>query len=184
VTAHQRPASNEKPSAPQIERVAARAEQSPAAVPTERVERIAERHLETRQSVVEHREVRIERALPLQPLRDNTLRQPVRVARPAHEESARGDRQGPSQSSQPPRQAQLQSKPAILPAPAARMPLRARPLPAPAAPQPAPTIQVSIGRIELRAPQPPVAPRTAAPRARAPKLGLDAYLRQREGGVQ
>jgi len=45
----------------------------------------------------------------------------------------------------------------------------------------APTIQVTIGRIEVRAPSAPAAPGRAAPPA-GPKLNLEDYLRARGGG--
>jgi hypothetical protein len=45
---------------------------------------------------------------------------------------------------------------------------------------PAPTIQVTIGRIEVRAEPPQPLPRRATPAA--PRLTLDEYLRQRSGG--
>ncbi len=44
-----------------------------------------------------------------------------------------------------------------------------------------PTIQVTIGRIEVRAIPPPVAP-TQRPRTLRPTLSLDDYLKQRNGG--
>jgi hypothetical protein len=45
----------------------------------------------------------------------------------------------------------------------------------------APTINVTIGRIEVRATQPPRAP-APTPRAHVPAMSLDEYLRQRAGG--
>jgi hypothetical protein len=48
---------------------------------------------------------------------------------------------------------------------------------------PAPTIQVTIGRIEVRASQPSTPP-SNRPRAAAPQLSLEEYLRRRDGGVQ
>ncbi len=45
---------------------------------------------------------------------------------------------------------------------------------------PAPTIQVTIGRIEVRAESPQPLPRRATPAA--PRLTLDEYLRRRNGG--
>ena len=47
-------------------------------------------------------------------------------------------------------------------------------------PQPAPTIQVTIGRIEVRAT--PGQPQAAEPRPPAGPSRLEAYLRQRNGG--
>lgn len=55
-------------------------------------------------------------------------------------------------------------------------------MPPPAAPVPVPTITVSIGRVEIRAAPPAPSPRQSRPAA--PKLGLEAYLRGRTGGVQ
>ncbi|MFN8570366.1 MAG: hypothetical protein U0Z44_23120, partial [Kouleothrix sp.] len=46
---------------------------------------------------------------------------------------------------------------------------------------PAPTVQVTIGRIEVRAAP---APAQATRRAAAPLLSLDEYLRQRSGGAR
>ena len=48
---------------------------------------------------------------------------------------------------------------------------------------PAPTIQVTIGRIEVRATPPAAAPARAA-RPATPKLSLEDYLRSRSGGAQ
>lgn len=48
---------------------------------------------------------------------------------------------------------------------------------------PAPTIQVTIGRIEVRATPPTAAPARAA-RPATPKLSLEDYLRSRSGGAQ
>lgn len=45
---------------------------------------------------------------------------------------------------------------------------------------PAPTIQVTIGRVEVRATNQPAPPRQAS--AQAPRLGLEEYLRRRSGG--
>jgi hypothetical protein len=45
-----------------------------------------------------------------------------------------------------------------------------------------PTIQVTIGRIEVRAIMPPAVPTTRAVRPVAPKLSLEDYLRSRAGG--
>jgi hypothetical protein len=46
----------------------------------------------------------------------------------------------------------------------------------------APVVHVSIGRIEVRAPQPP--PARSAPAPIAPSLTLDAYLRRRDKDVR
>jgi hypothetical protein len=51
----------------------------------------------------------------------------------------------------------------------------------PGSPPVAPTINVTIGRIEVRATPPPRAP-APAPRPPAPVMSLDEYLRQRAGG--
>jgi hypothetical protein len=59
-----------------------------------------------------------------------------------------------------------------------------RPLPAPRSPKntPAPpSINVTIGRVEVRATLPPRAP-SQAPRASSPIMNLEEYLRQRAGG--
>jgi hypothetical protein len=56
----------------------------------------------------------------------------------------------------------------------------ARLIPSPAAPESAPSIQVTIGRIEIRATPPP--PSNTQPRPGPPILTLDEYLRQRNGG--
>lgn len=48
-------------------------------------------------------------------------------------------------------------------------------------PQPLPTIQVTIGRIEVRA-TPPPAPSPAKSRPASPTMSLEEYLRQRGGG--
>jgi hypothetical protein len=53
-------------------------------------------------------------------------------------------------------------------------------LPEAAPAPPAPTIQVTIGRIEVRAAQGPARP--TAPRPTAAESSLDAYLRRRERG--
>ena len=45
-----------------------------------------------------------------------------------------------------------------------------------------PTIQVTIGRIEVRATMPPAVPTSRAVRPVAPKLSLEDYLRSRAGG--
>lgn len=73
-----------------------------------------------------------------------------------------------------------------IPRPAARPAIATRPTPAtpqtaPAAPAP-PVVQITIGRIELRAIVTPASPRAVPPPA--PKLGLDEYLRQRTGGAR
>jgi hypothetical protein len=84
----------------------------------------------------------------------------------------------------------LQSTPYTPPATVAAqphvVPYVERAVPAPATPgatpEPPPTIQVRIGRVEVRAimsPAPP--PRAKAPR-RGPALSLDEYLKQRNGG--
>ena len=52
---------------------------------------------------------------------------------------------------------------------------------APARPEPAPTIQVTIGRIEVRA-TPPPAPPPQRQRSASPVMSLDEYLRQRARG--
>lgn len=57
---------------------------------------------------------------------------------------------------------------------------RGEPRPGPASPEPLPTIQVTIGRIEVRATPAPVAP--AASRRAAPAMSLEEYLRQRSQG--
>ncbi|WP_199746994.1 hypothetical protein, partial [Corallococcus sp. AB049A] len=46
---------------------------------------------------------------------------------------------------------------------------------------PAPVVQVTIGRIEVRAVTPP-APARPAPARTSPSLSLDEYLRRRNGG--
>jgi len=51
------------------------------------------------------------------------------------------------------------------------------------APEAAPTIQVTIGRVEVRA-TPPPAPAPQRPRAKPPVMSLDEYLRQRNRGGQ
>jgi len=51
------------------------------------------------------------------------------------------------------------------------------------APPPAPTIQVTIGRIEVRATPPAAAPARAA-RSATPRLSLEDYLRSRSGGAK
>ncbi|MDE2300841.1 MAG: hypothetical protein KGK18_22085, partial [Burkholderiales bacterium] len=59
---------------------------------------------------------------------------------------------------------------------------RDAPFAAAAAPAPVP-VQISIGRVEVRAVQaPPELPRAGGPAA--PRLSLDAYLRQRNGAVR
>jgi hypothetical protein len=47
-------------------------------------------------------------------------------------------------------------------------------------PAPTPTIQVTIGRIEVRATSPATPP--SKPRAASPAMSLDEYLRRRKGG--
>lgn len=55
--------------------------------------------------------------------------------------------------------------------------------PAVAAPEPSvPDIRVSIGRIEVRAIMPPPMPPTQRPAPAQPRLSLDDYLKQRNGG--
>lgn len=66
----------------------------------------------------------------------------------------------------------------VVPAPV--MPRRAAAEAVPSAPTP--TVQVTIGRIEVRATSAPAPARHAA--AHAPRLSLDEYLRQRNGGHQ
>jgi hypothetical protein len=79
----------------------------------------------------------------------------------------------------------LNVKPQI-PRPAATTAIATRPTPAtpqtaPAALAP-PVVQITIGRVELRAIVTPASPRALPPPA--PKLGLDEYLRQRTGGAR
>lgn len=54
----------------------------------------------------------------------------------------------------------------------------------PPAPQPPPTIHVTIGRIEVRATPARSVQQPPAPRPAVPKLGLDDYLRSRNGRVR
>jgi hypothetical protein len=72
-------------------------------------------------------------------------------------------------------------KPRLVPAPPAPAPPSAAIQPAPALPEPAPIIQVTIGRIEVRATPPSAQPARAA-RAGGPAMSLDEYLRTRNGG--
>jgi hypothetical protein len=72
-------------------------------------------------------------------------------------------------------------KPRVAPAPAALASAQAPTQPEPATPEPAPIIQVTIGRIEVRATPPPSQPARGA-RPAGPALSLDEYLRSRSGG--
>jgi len=58
----------------------------------------------------------------------------------------------------------------------------APPLVAPAATEPPVTIEVTIGRVEVRAVHPAPQPRRESPARRGPSLSLDAYLEQRNRG--
>ena len=83
-------------------------------------------------------------------------------------------------------QSQISYLKSPIPRPAAAPAVVARPTPAPAptaaaAPAP-PVVQITIGRVELRAIVTPASPRAVPPPA--PKLGLDEYLRQRTGGAR
>ena len=83
-------------------------------------------------------------------------------------------------------QSQISNLKSQIPRPAARPAIATRPTPAtpqtaPAAPAP-PVVQITIGRVELRAIVTPASPRAVPPPA--PKLGLDEYLRQRTGGAR
>jgi hypothetical protein len=73
-------------------------------------------------------------------------------------------------------------EPALLPAvPAAVLP----PKPSMSAVPPAgPVVKVSIGRIDVRAEFAPAAPARVPVRASAPALSLEAYRRQRDGGLR
>lgn len=65
----------------------------------------------------------------------------------------------------------------------AQMRFQSQNIATPASPQSAPTIQVTIGRIEVRAISPPVTVAAVQrPRTPSPSLSLDEYLKQRNGG--
>ena len=83
-------------------------------------------------------------------------------------------------------QSQISNLKSQIPRPIARPAIATRPTPsmpqtAPATPAP-PVVQITIGRVELRAIVTPASPRALPPPA--PKLGLDEYLRQRTGGAR
>lgn len=75
-----------------------------------------------------------------------------------------------SQTFAPPARPALAVRPASVPAPSA------------AAAPAQPVVEITIGRVELRAIVTPASPRAVPPTA--PKLGLDEYLRQRTGGAR
>ncbi|HVO10135.1 MAG TPA: hypothetical protein VMX54_05215 [Vicinamibacteria bacterium] len=59
---------------------------------------------------------------------------------------------------------------------------RQAPAPRAPAPEPPPVVHVTIGRVEVRAEPPAVAPPARAPRRPAAHLALEDYLRRRNGG--
>ncbi len=141
-----------------------------------------ERHFETRHTVERH-EVRTERVPFSPPTRQDLPRPAVRSVPLAHNDQPRTSPKEPQRTERVPLPSELKRKQdrAAAPIPSQRTRPSSASVAGPAAPPP---IQVTIGRVELRAPQPAVAPRPQASRARAPKLGLDAYLKERNGGAQ
>ena len=133
-------------------------------------------HTEVRQTLVEQHRI-IERPAPVpaaaRPRLDHTIIE-QRAATPA-----KSPAQGAPEN--------IPARPPAAAKPSPTLPQRVEKMetarqPAPGI-EPAPVITVSIGRVEIRTAQPTAsAPRT--PRAAAPKLGLDEYLRRRSGGVQ
>ncbi|MDI3560156.1 hypothetical protein [Bradyrhizobium sp. Arg816] len=85
----------------------------------------------------------------------------------------------PSHVTLPPVRPQAVLQASARPTPATQI-ARARALAAPPAPAAAPLVQLSIGRLEVRAPAPEK--RAAAKAAARPRLSLEAYLDGRRGG--
>jgi hypothetical protein len=146
-----------------------------------------ERQIEARQTIVERRESHIARI----PSPARTPPAPVlptaKPAAPAREERPRAAQETSGPRDPVAHRPEVKPSPVPRPAlnaPAPRTALRARPAAVTAAPAVAPTIQVTIGRIELRVPQTAVAARQAPGRPIGPKLELDEYLRQRNGGTR
>jgi hypothetical protein len=149
-----------------------------------RIEHTLERQLETRQTIHEHREVRTERVIQTQLAKQDLPRIAQAVVRPTkNEHSENFIFQKRVESSQP--ITERGAKPTREAAPfSVHAPLRARPVPVELTPAPSPAIHVTIGRVELRAPQAPPAPKPVPSRSGIPKLGLDAYMQQRNGDTQ
>ncbi|WP_263381634.1 hypothetical protein [Granulicella arctica] len=145
------------------------------------VERRVEHRVERQRTLVERHETRVEQQpkVPGPAKMPELMRAKATEARFSQEKPQTDATRAPRDTASPaPPKRAMQPAP---PAPQApRVPPRSRAVPAETTPA-LPNIQVTIGRIELRAPQ--SAPKPAVSRAAAPKLGLDDYLRQR-GGVQ
>lgn len=114
-------------------------------------------------------------AQPLQPVENIPQKTEVKITPRAAE------RRSELESLLPGRQKVAETRPLRLRPLASEMSARVQPSFAREASLPAPTIQVTIGRIEIRATPPPSTPVRAA-RSATPKLNLDDYLRSRNGG--
>ncbi len=149
----------------------------PVAVATAPVTRSEAAHSDDGPKHESHRHVRVERMVGAS----------VRPAPPARETKARPSHSGNGQAPQlvhprpepPPAQASpatIVAAPEVIPYLEPVAPPRSQ-TPAPEA---GPSVQVTIGRVEVRATPAPAAPKKT--RSRPPVMSLDEYLRQRSGG--
>jgi hypothetical protein len=157
----------------------------PRVPPAPPPQRISERLVETRESVIQQREIHTERIIKPQPVTEDRSHPPQRIATPIRQDAPPAGVRNPTSHEVTQQRSELKPPTIIrqLPPPEPRRSTpRTKAAEMQPAPQALPTIQVTIGRIELRGTQPTASSPSETPRPRAPKLGLDAYLRQRNGG--
>jgi hypothetical protein len=151
------------------------------------VEHTIERQIESRETLLEHFETRVEKILPPRTAVENVARR--EEWREAVDAALSSDVVSPApRVVEPARHVEDTRVPSVMrmevPAAVARTlsPIQRQPAQNAAAATP-PTIQVTIGRVELRAPQNESGQRTGGSRPRPPKLALDDYMRGRNGGL-
>jgi hypothetical protein len=86
------------------------------------------------------------------------------------------------QPESPPAPPRLELKPILAPAPLVGQPERPREAPVPPAVEPAPVVNITIGRIEVRAAPPKTDALARKARSAPPVMSLEEYLKRRNGG--